>query len=151
MLPSDDATRLVCDAFEVYELHDGHDAQNGDMQLRSLAVEHGIPSFGLRVEHDRQVLAYSGDTGPCPALIELARDADLLVCEAGAAEPQPTHCTPSEAGQAAANARSRRLMLTHLAHAIDETRAIADATHAAGYQVEAARPRTRTILGADRP
>ena len=47
-----------------------------------MPVDHyDIEAYGFRVEGDR-VLAYSGDSGPCDALGELARDADLLLCEA---------------------------------------------------------------------
>ena len=40
------------------------------------------PTWGFRIEHDGSVLAYSGDTAPTPALEELARDADVFICEA---------------------------------------------------------------------
>ncbi len=140
MLPAANASHLVHQAFDVNELHDHHSVQIGDVEMQSRAVEHGVPSFGLRVEHNGKALAYSGDTGPCPALIQVARDADLLICETGAIEPQRAHCTPSEAGRAAANARSRRLMLTHLAHGLNETRAKADAVQVAGCPVEIAQP-----------
>ena len=58
------------------------------------------PAFGFRVEHGTAVLAYSGDTGPTPALVELARDADLFLCEATLLEPEGDphgHLTPDEA------------------------------------------------------
>ena len=62
-------------------------------------------------------LAYSGDAGPCEALVELARDADLFVCEA-------TLAPASSTGRRAATWRrrgdrrlrragARRLLLTH--------------------------------------
>ena len=39
-------------------------------------------SFGFRVRANGRVLAYSGDSGPHEALRELARGADLFLCEA---------------------------------------------------------------------
>jgi ribonuclease BN (tRNA processing enzyme) len=150
MLPSDEATRLVHRAFDVFELRDGHTARIHDLELHSLAVEHSVPSFGLRVTHEGKIFAYSGDTGPCAALVELAQDVDLLVCEAGANEPQPAHCTAFEAGTAAATAGSRRLMLTHLARPNEESRAIEDASRATGYPVDVARPGIRVGVGATR-
>ena len=42
----------------------------------------GVPSLGYRIEADGKVLAYTGDTGPCDNAVELARDADLFLCEA---------------------------------------------------------------------
>ncbi|MFD1150758.1 MBL fold metallo-hydrolase, partial [Saccharothrix hoggarensis] len=79
-------------AFDVHELHDGHRAEIGDLTLTSHAVEHGLPAFGLRAAHGDAVLAYSGDTGPCPALDRLADGADLFLCEADGAGPH--HCAP---------------------------------------------------------
>src|SRR6185437_4736982 len=35
--------------------------------------------YGFRIETDAGVLAYSGDCGPCEAMHELARDADVLI------------------------------------------------------------------------
>jgi ribonuclease BN (tRNA processing enzyme) len=64
------------------------------------------------------VLAYSGDTGPTPALVELARDADVFLCEATLREPEGEphgHLTADEAREIAAAAGARRLLLTHRA------------------------------------
>ncbi|MBI1759066.1 MAG: MBL fold metallo-hydrolase [Actinobacteria bacterium] len=121
-LPSDDAHSLVHQTFAVHELADGCTTEVGDLRLRSVAVDHSVPAFGLRAEHDGRVIAYSGDTGPCDALLTLADNADLLVCEAGATRRQPGHCTPTEAGMVAAMAHAGRLVLTHLpVHADGET------------------------------
>jgi len=60
-------------------------------------------------------VAYSGDTGPCEALAELARGADLFLCECSLPDGMTIegHLTPSGAGAAAAAAGVRRLVLTH--------------------------------------
>jgi ribonuclease BN (tRNA processing enzyme) len=76
-----------------------------------------MEAFGFRVEGDR-VLAYSGDSGPCPALGELAHDADLLLCEAtlstGALDgPSRGHLAPDEVYAAAAGTHAKRILLTH--------------------------------------
>ena len=80
-------------------------------------VHYDMKAHSFRVEGDR-VLAYSGDSGPCAALGELARDADLLLCEAtlqdGASDgPARGHLTPEEAKNAAAEGRAKRILLTH--------------------------------------
>ena len=64
------------------------------------------------------MLAYSGDSGPCPALEEVARDADLLICEATLASgeldgPSRGHLAPDEVDAAAAGAHAKRILLTH--------------------------------------
>ena len=45
-------------------------------------VVHPVTAFALRVTAGGRTLVYSGDTGPCPALDEVATDADLLLAEA---------------------------------------------------------------------
>jgi ribonuclease BN (tRNA processing enzyme) len=83
------------------------------------------PTWGMRVEDDGSVIAYSADTGPTAALAELARDADLFLCEATLVEPetgQRGHLTADEARSAAEESGSRRLLVTHRAaeHPVDE-------------------------------
>jgi ribonuclease BN (tRNA processing enzyme) len=80
-------------------------------------VHYEMKAHSFRVEGDR-VLAYSGDSGPCDALGELARDADLLLCEAtlqdGASDgPTRGHLTPEEAEEAGAQGNAKRILLTH--------------------------------------
>ncbi|MEV6442469.1 MBL fold metallo-hydrolase [Amycolatopsis sp. NPDC051716] len=99
-------------AFHVHELHNGHFAEVHGLTLATTAVEHGFPAFGVRVTDGDRVLAYSGDTGPCAALTELANGADLFLCEADGPDPSPVHLTPEDAARAAHGAG--RLLLTHL-------------------------------------
>ncbi|WP_210408026.1 MBL fold metallo-hydrolase [Allokutzneria sp. NRRL B-24872] len=104
--------------FDEHELHDGHQIDLGDLRLTSRAVHHGIPAFGLRAEHNGRVLAYSGDTGPCAALDELATGADVLLCEADSDDPTEVHCTPEDAGAAARRGGAKRLLITHVGPAM---------------------------------
>jgi ribonuclease Z len=65
-------------------------------------------------------IVYSGDTRPCPALVELARGADLLVHEVGGLDARAAsvhrvgHSTAGDAARAAAGAGVRALALFHL-------------------------------------
>lgn len=103
----------VEDAFAVEELYDGHEVRVGGLTLRSVAVEHGMPAFGLRVEDGQgRRIAYSGDCEPCPGLTELARDCELFVCEADG--EGPGHHSPEQAGRSAAEAGVGRLVVTHV-------------------------------------
>ncbi|GAB2639588.1 MBL fold metallo-hydrolase [Nocardia goodfellowii] len=103
-------------AFEVHELRDGDEAHVGGLTVRAAAVEHGMPAFGARIETGGKALAYSGDTGPCAALTELATGCDLLLCEADGSpsEGPAVHCAPEDAGRTAAAAGVRQLVLTHV-------------------------------------
>ena len=80
-------------------------------------LHYDVAAYGLRVAADR-TLAYTGDTGPCAGAVELARDADLLLCEATLGEedtePDPRgHLSATEARELQEAAGARRLLLTH--------------------------------------
>jgi ribonuclease BN (tRNA processing enzyme) len=83
------------------------------------------------VEHGSRVLVYSGDTGPCAALDELAAGADLLLCEAAFVadgdNPRDLHLTGGQAGEVAARARVDTLVLTHIPPWHDPTRVLDEA------------------------
>jgi ribonuclease BN (tRNA processing enzyme) len=103
--------------FRIVAYEDGVPFTAAGHLVTPVRVAHGTePAWGLRIEHDGSVLAYSGDTGPTPALEALARDADLFLCEATLTEPDGdprVHLTDAEARAAAAAAGARRLLLTH--------------------------------------
>jgi ribonuclease BN (tRNA processing enzyme) len=53
-----------------------------DLLIRSWPVAHIAGSIGYRVETPGgSSVAYSGDTDLCEGLVELARGADLFLCE----------------------------------------------------------------------
>jgi ribonuclease BN (tRNA processing enzyme) len=77
-----------------------------------------LEAYALRVSDNGRSLAYSGDCGPGGELIELARDADLFVCEAtlesGDMDGQPRgHLSLDEAVESFERSGARRLLLTH--------------------------------------
>jgi ribonuclease BN (tRNA processing enzyme) len=81
-------------------------------------VNHPVETYGVRLEHNGRVLAYSADSGMCDALGRLAAGADVFLCEAsyldGAVNPPDLHLTGREAGEVATKAGVGRLLLTHL-------------------------------------
>jgi ribonuclease BN (tRNA processing enzyme) len=73
-------------------------------------------TFGLRVSDRQKTLAYSGDTAPTPRLADLARDADIFLCEATLDGPEPAergHLTADEAEEAFEASGARRLVVIH--------------------------------------
>ncbi len=92
----------------------------GPLTVSVARMAHPVETWGMRVEHGGAALAYSADTGPSGALVELARGADLALFEAAFETgrddhaPPDLHLTAREAAQAAAAAGVRRLVLTHL-------------------------------------
>ena len=64
-------------AFDVAEYESRTPFTAAGLRVTAVPVVHyDVAAHSFRVEGDR-VLAYSGDSGPCSALEELARDADL--------------------------------------------------------------------------
>ena len=114
-------------------------------------VAHPVEAFAFRFEYGGRVLTYSGDTGESPELVELARSANVLLCEAGFPDlpdlPPDLHLCGRQAGQHAARAGAGRLILTHLAPDIDPAQSLAAAAGAFGGPVSLAAPGQVTDLG----
>ena len=77
-----------------------------------------LQTFGLRVQGAGRALDYSGDAAPSDQLVELARGADLFLCEAtlarGEDDSEPRgHLSADEAVAAFRASGARRLLLTH--------------------------------------
>ena len=106
-------------AFRVQEYDDGAEFEVGGLRVAARRVLHyDLVAFGFRVSSDGKALAYSGDSGPSGQLAELARDADVFLCEATLLEPNPEggargHLAASEAQEAFVASGARRLLLTH--------------------------------------
>lgn len=92
----------------------------GPFRVDTWDLPHFVPNAGLRLTAGGRVIAYTGDTGPSPALVDLARDADVFVAEATfPRQVLPLDNAPhlSTAAQAGVNARRAgvgRLVLAHL-------------------------------------
>jgi ribonuclease BN (tRNA processing enzyme) len=124
----------------------------GPFQARVEAMNHPVETYGLRLEHDGAVLAYSADTGECEALRGLARGADLFLCEASYLEsrenPPGLHLTGGRAGEYAAEAGVGQLVLTHLVDAWgDEEASLREAREAFAGPVTVAATGARYTLG----
>ena len=115
----------------------------GPFTVTAARVAHPVEAHALRLVAGGRSLVYSGDTARSDTLVELARDCDLLLCEASwASTPEPPpgiHLTGSEAGEHARRAGARRLVLTHLMPFTDEDLVLAEARQAYGGAVELAR------------
>ena len=106
-------------AFAVVQFAAGDRFDVGPFQVQTWQLPHWVPNAGIRLTADGTALAYTGDTGPSPALVELARGADLFLAEASFPERVPASAaeylsTARQAGQDAARAAAGRLLLTHL-------------------------------------
>jgi ribonuclease BN (tRNA processing enzyme) len=104
--------------FDLKEYAVNGPVQIGECTVQFKAAVHYIPSYAMRFETRRGVLAYSADTAPCDAVVALARDADIFLCEAslgsnGTENGMRGHLNAREAGEMAASARANHLVLTH--------------------------------------
>ncbi len=90
----------------------------------SMPMAHNPESVGFRIETPSGVsMVYSGDTDYTEALVDLAKGADLLICESAFPDDLKVkgHMTPSLAGDVARKAGVSRLVLTHLYPECDRT------------------------------
>jgi ribonuclease BN (tRNA processing enzyme) len=104
-------------AFLLSEYQGGQPFAAAGHEVTPLRVEHySADAYALRVRAGTTVLAYSGDSGPTDSLVEVARDADLFLCEATLldGEPEPRgHLSLEEANHAFEASGARRLLITH--------------------------------------
>jgi ribonuclease BN (tRNA processing enzyme) len=107
----------MTNAFDFWTLAAGT-IEIGPLRVTTALMNHPVETYGFRIEHDDQVLAYSADTGPTPELARLASGADLLLCEASFLDrpglPTDLHLTARQAGTYAEQAGVGTLVLTHL-------------------------------------
>ncbi|MCH7639654.1 MAG: MBL fold metallo-hydrolase [Bacteroidetes bacterium] len=95
-----------------------------DLSITATPVDHPVPTIGLRFESsDGSVLAYSCDTAKSHAVVDLARNADVLIHEANGSIPH-VHSSPEEAAETAAEAGAERLILVHLPPAVTEDKLV---------------------------
>jgi ribonuclease Z len=84
-----------------------------DMCVYSSPAKHFLPNIGLRFELKaaKKTFAYSCDTEPCAAMLDLARGVDILLHEA--AGPFMGHSSAAQAGEVARQAGVGVLYLIH--------------------------------------
>jgi ribonuclease BN (tRNA processing enzyme) len=114
-----DRPGMLADGYVLHDLVPGSALDIGPFHAQTELLPHSLPNAGLRLTAGGQVLAYTGDTGPSPGVVSLARGADLLLAEASYAEQVPEdlqrHLSSArQQGRQAAAAGARRLLLTHL-------------------------------------
>jgi len=105
--------------FVVREYEDGVPFTAGGLTVTAIRLPHyQLETYGLRVSNERSTLAYSGDAAPSERLVELARGADVFLCEAtlahGDLDGEPRgHLSAQEAVAAFRESGAKRLLLTH--------------------------------------
>ena len=105
--------------FDFRELVDSRVVRIGPFHVTPHLVRHPAEAYGIRVEAEGEVMAYTGDTDTCDGLNILFHDATLALADSafvdGRDVAQGIHLSGSRAAQAAVDAGGvRRLMLTHI-------------------------------------
>jgi ribonuclease BN (tRNA processing enzyme) len=105
--------------FAVREYAEGAPFEAAGLRIEPVRLRHfAVDAFGLRIHGDGAVVAFTGDTGETDAVVDLARDADLLVIEATLADDDPDaegggHLAAGQALAYGRRANARRVLLTH--------------------------------------
>ena len=128
-------------ALELIEIEAGAPtALDESLSLTAFEVVHpsGAPSLALRIACEGRTLAYTGDTEWTDALIEVGRDADLLVAECYSFDREiPFHLSHRTWREKAALVGAKRIVLTHLSPAmLDRLAEVAFETAHDGLEIE---------------
>ncbi|MGX1545492.1 MBL fold metallo-hydrolase [Streptomyces adustus] len=131
-----DRPGMLAAAYTLRPFRPGERFGIGPFAVDTWELPHFVPDAGLRLTADGTTLAYTGDTGPSPEIVRIARAADLFLSEATylyeVPDPgdAPYLLTARGAGQYAAAAATGRLLLTHLWPGTDADAAIRAAAKA---------------------
>jgi ribonuclease BN (tRNA processing enzyme) len=104
-------------AIRIVEVQDRAPADLGPAVVTPFAVAHssGAPSHALRVQYGDKVIAYSGDTEWTDTLLDVARGADLFVCECNFYDKKvPGHLDFKTLSAQLPRLECERLVITHM-------------------------------------
>ncbi|RKT52898.1 MBL fold metallo-hydrolase [Saccharothrix australiensis] len=136
-------TLCLADTFDFVPLRKGRFAV-GPVTVDVAPMRHICEAYAFRISCDGATLVFTGDTVPCPELVELARGADLLLADAAwreqAGRADYLHMSGRESSAVATEAGVGRLVLTHVLPWSDRDGVLADATEAFAGPVELAAP-----------
>jgi ribonuclease BN (tRNA processing enzyme) len=111
--------KMFEDAFDLREYPADETFSTAGVRITPVRVPHyEIETYGFRITNGDRTLAYSGDSAPSDALVEVARDADLFLCEATLAEPREGdglrgHLSADEAVATFEQSGAKRLVIVH--------------------------------------
>jgi ribonuclease BN (tRNA processing enzyme) len=140
-----DAEQQISSAFVLAEYDPDRKLNLGPFNVNFCEVPHYVPAWACDLScDDGRRLTFGADCGPNDAIVELARDTDLLMLEATEG-PGPHlggafrgHLTAAEAGELARRAGPGRLLLTHYSDQLDAAQVRAAGEAAFGGPVELA-------------
>ncbi len=146
-----DSEHEFSDVFDVRDVAGGDEVTIGALALRFADSVHPVPAVSTRITHGDRTIVYSGDSAGGDDLVEIARGADLFLCEASwtgdiADYRAGIHLTATSAAEIAAEAGVGRLVLTHITGAADRPTILREARAVFDGPVELAEDLTTYIL-----
>lgn len=130
--------------FDIVAVEGGGVIELGGAKASFVEMKHSVETCGVRLESGGAVLAYTADTGPDSDFQALARDADVVFCEATYQDSdQPWwegHMSATQAGRMIREVGGGRLVLTHLPPTRDHHVSLEEARRECGAAVELAVP-----------
>lgn len=136
---------LIDDAFDLREYAVADRLEVGPLRIAFAEVDHFVQTFAVEITSTVTGgrFVFGADTGPSEKLVGFATGADVLMIEATLPRPERSgprgHLTSAEAGEHAARAGVKTLVLTHISDELDEGAAQKDASEAFGGPVQVAR------------
>jgi ribonuclease BN (tRNA processing enzyme) len=104
-------------AFSIHKIEENLLFFYKDLTIRFQKMDHTVSSYSICIENNNKKFVYSSDTKYCNALLEIARNADLFLCESAVLEKDKTsatsHLSPKDAGKIAKQCNVKKLVLTH--------------------------------------
>src|SRR5271155_3659098 len=111
--------------------------------IEEIATHHGdCPSVAYRLSYKGSTIVFSGDmdASALPNLVQLAKNADLLIFNCAVLDPPGSpaqlyelHTPPKKIGEAAAQSHAKSLLLSHLAPDVESQKAAVSASIHASY------------------
>jgi len=111
----DESMDFFSEYFHVEEYNPKEGIKVGALDVEFAPVKHYISAYAIAISGKKK-LVYSADSGLCDELADIARGADLFLCEAARYsrdDGEWGHLLASDAVKLAKNAKAKKLILTH--------------------------------------
>jgi ribonuclease BN (tRNA processing enzyme) len=113
-----------------HDVRPGRVATGADWEATAAPAEHVQPwldSLAYRLDSPHGSVVFTGDTRPCPSVVELARDADVMICvcvfcqeDIDGTPEADAMCGSTAAGRMAEAAGVKTLILAHQSTSLEE-------------------------------
>lgn len=125
--------------------------QIGPWKVEFCPTNHTAYCLAMKFTGKDHTIVYTADTGWCDELVDFAKGVDTLICESSLYKEQKGqvegHLTAAEAGELAAKASVKQLILTHLPHYGNQTELVEQAREVFSGSVELTKEQKVWVYG----